>query len=191
MQSSFLPWLRDRRDLLGSAEATPEFAEQILYRRPLPYSGLAPVIRASPTRGDVHGTRGQTSHQTGLASIAVPAIGRAGPLLDLPKHWTERRCFADKHATLLPISKSGCASSEPCSHQATILQRRSTTCSTAGRRSPTSWTMAAFASRTTVANERTNWTFACSDAGGNRAAAVYTLIETCMYGWLPRCKGFV
>ncbi|MGY4408294.1 hypothetical protein ACVWW4_000030 [Bradyrhizobium sp. LB7.1] len=24
-----------------------------------------------------------------------------------------------------------------------------------------------------------NWTFAGSDAGGNRAAAVYTLIETC------------
>ena len=26
---------------------------------------------------------------------------------------------------------------------------------------------------------RSNWTFAGSDAGGRRAAAVYTLIETC------------
>ncbi|VIO64951.1 hypothetical protein CI1B_00450 [Bradyrhizobium ivorense] len=53
-----------------------------------------------------------------------------------------------------PIPKSGCASSEPCSHQATILRRRSTTCSTAGRRSPASWTMAASASLTTLPNER-------------------------------------
>ena len=30
-----------------------------------------------------------------------------------------------------------------------------------------------------VAVGRRNWTFAGSDAGGNRAAAVYTLIETC------------
>jgi hypothetical protein len=30
-----------------------------------------------------------------------------------------------------------------------------------------------------VAAGRRNWTFAGSDAGGHRAAAVYTLIETC------------
>jgi transposase len=30
-----------------------------------------------------------------------------------------------------------------------------------------------------VAVGRRNWTFACSGAGGHRAAAVYTLIETC------------
>jgi transposase len=30
-----------------------------------------------------------------------------------------------------------------------------------------------------VAVGRKNWTFAGSDAGGDRAAAVYTLIETC------------
>ena len=30
-----------------------------------------------------------------------------------------------------------------------------------------------------VALGRANWTFAGSDAGGHRAAAVYTLIETC------------
>ena len=30
-----------------------------------------------------------------------------------------------------------------------------------------------------VAVGRKNWTFAGSDAGGHRAAAVYTLIETC------------
>jgi transposase len=30
-----------------------------------------------------------------------------------------------------------------------------------------------------VAVGRRNWTFAGSDAGGNRAVAVYTLIETC------------
>src|ERR1700694_1413967 len=30
-----------------------------------------------------------------------------------------------------------------------------------------------------VAIGRRNWTFAGSDAGGHRAAAVYTLIETC------------
>ena len=42
-----------------------------------------------------------------------------------------------------------------------------------------------------VAVGRRNWTFAGSDAGGQRAAAVYSLIETCMCGWPPRCKGFV
>jgi transposase len=42
-----------------------------------------------------------------------------------------------------------------------------------------------------VAVGRKNWTFAGSDAGGHRAAAVYTLVETCMCGWLPGCKGFV
>ena len=31
-----------------------------------------------------------------------------------------------------------------------------------------------------VAVGRRNWTFAGSDAGGHRAAAVYTLIETCL-----------
>ena len=30
-----------------------------------------------------------------------------------------------------------------------------------------------------VALGRANWTFAGSDAGGHRAAAVYTLVETC------------
>jgi transposase len=30
-----------------------------------------------------------------------------------------------------------------------------------------------------VAIGRANWTFAGSDAGGRRAAAVYTLVETC------------
>ena len=30
-----------------------------------------------------------------------------------------------------------------------------------------------------VAIGRSNWTFAGSDAGGHRAAAVYTLVETC------------
>ena len=41
-----------------------------------------------------------------------------------------------------------------------------------------------------VAVGRRNWTFAGSDAGGQRAAAVYSLIATCMCGWPPRCKGF-
>lgn len=36
---------------------------------------------------------------------------------------------------------------------------------------------------------RHNWTFAGSDRGGERAAAIYTLIETAMCGWPPRCKG--
>jgi transposase len=36
---------------------------------------------------------------------------------------------------------------------------------------------------------RKNWTFAGSDRGGERAAAIYTLIETAMCGWPPRCKG--
>ncbi len=44
--------------------------------------------------------------------------------------------------------------------------------------------MVVSASRTTlplrgVAVGRKNWTFAGSDAGGHRAAAVYTLVETC------------
>ncbi|WP_158809691.1 transposase [Beijerinckia sp. L45] len=42
-----------------------------------------------------------------------------------------------------------------------------------------------------VAMGRKNWTFAGSDAGGHRAAAIYTLIETCTCGWPPRCKSFV
>ena len=42
-----------------------------------------------------------------------------------------------------------------------------------------------------VAIGRKNWTFAGSDAGGRRTAAIYTLIETCMCGWPPRCKSFV
>ena len=41
-----------------------------------------------------------------------------------------------------------------------------------------------------VAVGRRNWTFAGSDEGGRRAAAVYSLTETCMCGWPPRCKGF-
>jgi transposase len=40
-----------------------------------------------------------------------------------------------------------------------------------------------------VAIGRRNWPFAGSDRGGERAAAVYTLIETAMCGWPPRCKG--
>ncbi len=42
-----------------------------------------------------------------------------------------------------------------------------------------------------VALGRRNWTFAGSDEGGRRAAALYSLIRTCMCGWPPRCKGFV
>ena len=64
--------------------------------------------------------------------------------------------------------------------------RRSTTASSAGRRSPASSTTAASACPTTppsarcaaVAVGRKNWTFAGSDEGGRRAAAIYTLIET-------------
>src|SRR5208283_3216077 len=42
-----------------------------------------------------------------------------------------------------------------------------------------------------VAVGRRNWTFAGSDEGGRRAAAVYSLTETCMCGWPPWRKGFV
>ena len=51
------------------------------------------------------------------------------------------------------ISKSGCASSVPCSHQATTLRRRSTISSTAGRRSPASSTTVVFVCRTMRPNE--------------------------------------
>jgi transposase len=51
------------------------------------------------------------------------------------------------------ISKSGCASSAPCSHQATTLRRRSTISSTAGRRSPASSTTVVFVCRTMRRNE--------------------------------------
>ncbi len=42
-----------------------------------------------------------------------------------------------------------------------------------------------------VALGRKNWTFAGSDEGGRRAAAVYSLIETChtVSGWLIRFPG--
>ena len=64
--------------------------------------------------------------------------------------------------------------------------RRSPTASTAGPRSPASSTTAASACPTTPPSGRcaaspsaaSNWTFAGSDEGGRRAAAIYTLIET-------------
>ena len=64
--------------------------------------------------------------------------------------------------------------------------RRSITASSAGMHSPASSTTAGFACRTmppsascaAVAVGRRNWTFAGSDQGGRRAAAIYTLIAT-------------
>ncbi len=53
-----------------------------------------------------------------------------------------------------PTSKSGCANSAPSSPQATTPPRPSTTCSTAGRRSRASSTMAASVSPTTPPNGR-------------------------------------
>jgi transposase len=53
-----------------------------------------------------------------------------------------------------PTSKSGCTNSAPCFPQATTPPRPSTTCSTAGRRSPASSTMAASVSPITPPNER-------------------------------------
>jgi IS66 C-terminal element len=63
---------------------------------------------------------------------------------------------------------------------------RSTTASSDGRHSPDSSTMVACACPTMLPNGalrgiaigRKNWTFAGSDEGGRRAAAIYTLIET-------------
>jgi transposase len=61
---------------------------------------------------------------------------------------------ARKRRRLSPTSKSGCANSAPCSLQATTPPRPSTTCSTAGRRSRASSTMAASVSPTTPPNGR-------------------------------------
>jgi len=58
-------------------------------------------------------------------------------------------------SSVLPIARQGCANSHRFSNNAERALRGVTV----GRR---------------------NWTFAGSDAGGNRATAVYTLIETCL-----------
>jgi transposase len=86
-------------------------------------------------------------------------------------------CVVRSRGRSSPISKPRCASSEPCSHQEMIPQRRSTTCSTAGRRSPASWTMAASASLTTLLNERYAWTFAGSDERASYCPSGYLLIN--------------
>ena len=73
------------------------------------------------------------------------------------------------------------------SRRRTKSPRRSATCLIAGRRSRASSTTDGSAFRTTPPNARCaawpsgsrNWTFAGSDEGGRRAAAVYSLIETC------------
>ena len=65
-------------------------------------------------------------------------------------------------------------------------RRRLATCLRAGRRSPAMWTTAVLKSTTTppsgalraVALGRKNFLFCGSDAGGERAAAIYSLIGT-------------
>jgi hypothetical protein len=47
------------------------------------------------------------------------------------------------------------------------------------RKIPVAWLASAERALRGAAVGRKNWTFAGSDAGGHRAAAVYTLIETC------------
>ena len=82
--------------------------------------------------------------------------------------------------------RPGCASSAPGSPPRTRPPRRSTTASSAGPRSRASSTTDASACPTTPPSARCapsrvgrhNWTFAGSDDGGRRAAAIYTLIET-------------
>ena len=82
--------------------------------------------------------------------------------------------------------RPGCASSAPGSRPTTRSPRRSPTASTAG----TALTRFLDDGRLCMTNNaaeralrgiavgRHNWTFAGSDAGGRRAAAIYTLIET-------------
>ena len=83
-------------------------------------------------------------------------------------------------------SRPGCASSTPGSRRKPSSPRRSPTASTAG----TALTRFLDDGRLCMTNNaaeralrgiavgRHNWTFAGSDAGGRRAAAIYTLIET-------------
>ena len=82
--------------------------------------------------------------------------------------------------------RPGCASSAPGSRPTARSPRRSTTASSAG----TALTRFLDDGRLCMTNNaaeralrgiavgRNNWTFAGSDAGGRRAAAIYTLIET-------------
>jgi IS66 C-terminal element len=135
-------------------------------------------------RREVRHARIADRRRSGIGWIAQAEVRADAPTA---KRWSsDLLCAVNDRGRSLPSLKSGCASSEHCSPPRTIPPRRSTTFSTAGQRSPASSTTAASVLRTTPPNERwgvavgrRNWTFAGSDAGGHRAAAVYTLIETC------------
>ena len=85
-----------------------------------------------------------------------------------------------------PTSSPGCGSSRTGSRASRRSARRSPTRPGAGKRSPGSWATAGSVSANNAAERalrgvavgRRNWTFAGSDRGGERAAAIYTLIET-------------
>ena len=129
----------------------------------------------------------------GEAPIASEAVRRIDELFEIERASTaqtpEQRLAVrrENRGRSSPISKSGCASSAPCSPPSNdtakainyLLNRWAafTRFLDDGRVCLTN--NAAERALRGVAVGRRNWTFAGSDAGGHRAAAVYTLIETC------------
>ena len=127
------------------------------------------------------------------APIAIEAVERIDALFAIEREINgldaaAARCACAASAAGRSSSRwrPGCASSAPSSPARARSPRPSPTASSAGRRSRASSTMAACACPTTppsaqmraIAVGRQNWTFAGSDEGGQRAAAIYTLIET-------------
>ena len=127
------------------------------------------------------------------APIATEAVERIDALFAIEREVNgvtphERVRIRDERSRLLVIStgKPGCASSAPRSPRTVTPARPSTTASSCWARSPASSMTAASACPTTPPNASyvllpsaaSNWTFAGSDEGGRRAAAIYTLIAT-------------
>ena len=67
----------------------------------------------------------------------------------------------------------------PLSRHREVIQSRNFAPSSRGAKNNIPFNNAAERAMRCVAMGRKNWTFAGSDAGGQRAAAIYTLIETC------------
>ena len=124
--------------------------------------------------------------KSGEPPIASEAVRRIDILFEIEraingKTPEQRLAVRREKSGPMPISKSGCVSSGPCSRQGMIPQRRSTTCSTAGRRSPASWMMAASASRTTLPNERCAVWLSGEEIGPSLDQTLAAVAPCCLY----------
>ena len=97
--------------------------------------------------------------KSGEAPIASEAVRRIDELFEIERavngQTPEQRLAVRREKSRPLVADLGicCASSVPCSHQATKLRRRSTISSTAGRRSPASSTTVVFVCRIMRRNE--------------------------------------